>query len=143
MTTLQALDQQFAELRGKVHSLPRIDDWHTLSLPPNVGLWEWRPPSNQVRFSAAWCRLLGFDGILGSVKLSEYVQHVHPDDRPLLTLTMVGFVVAGGEYASRYRMMHSDGSQRQFLSRDVAILPEHGYPAHVVVADFDLTGAPC
>jgi len=143
MTTLQTPDQQLAELRGKVLSLPRIDDWRTLSLPPNVGLWEWRPQNSQVRFSSEWCRLLGFGGIDGSVGLHEYVQHVHPDDRAFLTLTMVGFVVAGGEYVSRHRMMHGDGSERRFLSRDVAVLPGHGYPAHVVVADIDLIGASC
>jgi hypothetical protein len=40
-------------------------------------------------------------------------------------------------------MMHGDGSERRFLSRDVAVLPGHGYPAHVVVADIDLIGASC
>lgn len=144
MITLDRLDQQLAEWRDKLLSLPSIEDWRTLSLEAtNVALWDWKPQNGVIRLSPAWGRLLGIDQTNRAVKLSEYVQYVHPDDRPLLTLTMVGFVVAGGEYASRHRMLHRNGSQRRFLSRDVAVLPEHGHPAHVVVADFDVTGASC
>ena len=143
MITLDNLDQQLAELRDKLFSLPSIEDWRTLPVDANVGLWEWRPNGGTVRLSEAGCRLLGIDQIDRAIRRGDYVQYVHPDDRPLPTLTMVGFVVAGGEYVSRHRMLYRDGSQRQFFSRDVAVLPEHGHPAHVVMAAFDLTGVSC
>lgn len=143
MTALGLLVQQFDEVRDGVRALPRIDNWCTLPLPPNVGLWEWRPPSSHVRLSAAWAGLLGIDEPDQAVRLSEYVEHAHPDDRPLLTLALVNFLVSRGEYVSRHRMMHGDGSERQFVSRSVLVLPECGQPARVVVADFDLTGASC
>ena len=93
--------------------------------------------------SDGMARLLGIEEPQQAARLSDYVQHVHPDDRPLLTLTLVNFVVGGGKCVSRHRMLHRDGGQRRFLSRSVVVLPEHGHPAHVVVADFDLTGPSC
>ena len=127
MITLDQLDQQLAELRDKLLSLPSIEDWHTLSLEAtNVAFWDWKPQSDIIRLSPAWGRLLGIDQTDRAVRLGEYVQYVHPDDHALLTLAMVGFVVAGGEYASSHRMLHRDGSQRRFLSRDIAVLPEAG-----------------
>ncbi len=35
MTALNLLLEEFNELRVTVRALPQIDDWHTLSLPPN------------------------------------------------------------------------------------------------------------
>lgn len=139
MITLDSLGRQLAEIRGKVLSLPRIEDWPTL--PIDAGLWEWRPQGGTVRLSAAWGRLLGIDQTDRTVRLGEYVGYVHPDDRPLLTLTMVNFLVGGGEYVSRQRMLHRDGRERRFLSRDVVVLSAHGHPSIVIGVDFDVTRA--
>ena len=138
------LDQQIADIRGMVLSLPRIEDWRTLSLPPNAGLWEWKPQSGTVCLSPAWADLLGIDHIDQAVRLGEYMQFVHPEDRPLLTLTMVGLVLGAGEYVSRHRMLWQDGSERRFLSRDVVVTPDHGHPARLIIADFDIARVmPC
>lgn len=137
MITRQTLDEQLAELGGKVHSY--TEDWRALSLPSNVGLWEWRPQSGTVCLSPAWADLLGIDHIDQAVRLGEYMQHVHPEDRALLTLTMVGFVLGAERYVSRHRVLHRDGSERRFLSRDVVVTPDHGHPARLIIADFDIT----
>jgi PAS domain-containing protein len=134
-------DQQLAGIRSKVRAFP--DDWRTLPLPPNVGLWEWRPQSGTVCFSPAWADLLGIDHSDQAVNLGEYTRWVHPDDRPLLTLTMVGYILGTGEYLSQHRMVRPDGHERLFLSRDVLVCPVHGHRSCAIVADFDLTGASC
>lgn len=140
MITFDSLDKQLADLGSNVRSC--TEDWRALSLPPSVGLWEWRPQSGTICFSPAWADLLRLDDIGEAGRLGEYMQHVHPDDRALLTLTMVGFVLGAEKYASRHRMLHGDGSERQFLSRDVLVTSEHGRPARVIIADFDITGCP-
>jgi PAS domain S-box-containing protein len=106
----------------------------------SVGLWEWDPTSNSVRYSPHWKRQLGF----GEEELPDTFQswstRVHPADEERVMATLREFVRhPEGELVVEHRLRHRDGSYRWVLSKGSAVLDSTGRPVRVMGSLLDIT----
>lgn len=87
----------------------------------NEGLWNWDLQTEEVRYSARWKAILGFEDHEIHNSLNEWTGRIHPDD-------VYGFRAALRSHLRRerdvflchFRMSHKDGGTRWMLARGVA-----------------------
>ncbi|HUC13566.1 MAG TPA: diguanylate cyclase, partial [Acidimicrobiales bacterium] len=106
----------------------------------NDGLWDWDLDKGTVYYSARWSEMLGYaeDAIGNSPE--EWLDRVHPEDRPALVAELVGLKL--GEQASilnEHRVKSSDGGYLWLSCRGLAV-PGLGRPATRIVGSLtDIT----
>lgn len=93
----------------------------------NEGLWTWDLQTEEVRYSARWKAIIGFEDHEIHNTLSEWTRRIHPEDAD-------GFRRALKEHLKReretfhchFRMVHRDGEYRWMLARGVGEFGEDG-----------------
>ncbi len=97
------------------------------------GVWDWRLRENHIDFSARYCQLLGYAAGQFHPGASEWIEHVHPDDRQRVSQEIAGYLSSDGRQpqliTSQYRLRCKDGSWLWVLSRGMVIERDrHGRP---------------
>jgi diguanylate cyclase (GGDEF)-like protein/PAS domain S-box-containing protein len=106
----------------------------------NDVLWDWDLLAGTVYFSTRWQERLGFGPGSAGTKAEDWLDLVHPDDRPALRSAM-DELRQGEKSTLRYegRVMAADGDYRWVVCRSVA-LPGQGAPAKRIVGSIaDIT----
>nr|WP_315258633.1 PAS domain S-box protein [uncultured Duganella sp.] len=89
------------------------------------GTWEWHLLTGQLTLSPSYCALLGYSADEFRPTLSEWIEHVHPDDRPRLERDIqqrLGSISdATGHIDSEHRMRARDGSWKWVLARGMIL----------------------
>nr|WP_298727675.1 ATP-binding protein [uncultured Steroidobacter sp.] len=106
----------------------------------SVGLWEWEPASNMVRYSREWKRQLGYDEDEFPDEFTAWSDRVHPADYARVMGILERFIRHGsGDLVFEYRLRHRDGSYRWMLARGSAVLDEEGRPVRALGSLVDIT----
>jgi PAS domain S-box-containing protein len=88
----------------------------------NDGLWDWDLASRRVYYSPRWKQALGHrDEDIGESP-EEWLDRVHPDDRPGLEARIRSHLAGASEHLiAEYRLRHADGAHRWMLLRGLAV----------------------
>jgi PAS domain S-box-containing protein len=128
---LHALDAQRNELEHVIDVTARAG---------SVGLWEWEPLSNVVRYSPQWKRQLGYtEGELPNA-FESWRSRVHPDDEARVLAILDEFMRhPEGGLNLEHRLRHRDGSYRWVLARGSALVDSQGRPVRTMGSLVDIT----
>ncbi|NYE61974.1 PAS domain S-box-containing protein [Duganella sp. 1224] len=89
------------------------------------GSWEWRLDSGALLFSPRYCEMLGYTPDAFHPTLAQWLDYVHPDDRPrierLIQLHLASTTDATGDIRSEHRLRTSDGSWKWVLARGMIL----------------------
>ncbi len=106
-----------------------------------LGMWDWYPQTNDVRFNERWAEMLGYSLSEIEMNLNTWESKVHPDDLAScyadITAHMEGKV---SFYENIHRMKHKDGSWRYILDRGKIVSRDaEGNPIRFTGTHTDIT----
>ncbi len=105
------------------------------------GLWDWDLRRQSVYYSPGYHALLGMkDGELSNDR-DQWLQLLHPEDRPVYQRALDELMQASEDtaYETSYRLRHRDGSYRWVLSRGRLQLDAQGRPERFIGTVKDIT----
>ncbi len=106
----------------------------------NVGLWDWRPATGEIFFSAEWKAQIGYtnDELPGTYM--DWESRLHPEDKDeTLQALQAYFRGEAPDYEVEFRLQHKDGSYRWILMRGEAIRDEAGLAIRMLGCHVDIT----
>jgi diguanylate cyclase (GGDEF)-like protein/PAS domain S-box-containing protein len=106
----------------------------------NDGLWDWNFENDRVFYSPRWKSMLGFsvDDVGDSPR--EWLDRIHPDDRPPLRRHLDAHLSgATDQLEFEHRMRNIDGEYIWVLARGVAVRDEGGKPYRMAGSQTDIT----
>jgi PAS domain S-box-containing protein len=104
------------------------------------GLWDWDVSRDEVYFSPAWKKMLGYEDTEVSNRFCEWRDRIHPDDRDgALALIQDYFDGTVADYELEHRLRHKDGSYRWILTRGVALRDAAGRAYRMAGSHTDIT----
>ncbi len=104
------------------------------------GIWDWNIPGGSVKHNARWCRILGLDESFLEHPLEVFAAKIHAEDRDRVLAAVQAAVEGNGEYTSRHRMIHADGSLRWVLDRGRVVERDGvGKPTRMIGGMADIT----
>lgn len=128
---LHAVDSQRGQLERVIDVTARAG---------SVGLWEWEPSSNSVRYSPQWKQQLGYADDELPNTFESWSDRVHPADDNRVKRIIDEFTRhPEGELVMEHRLRHRDGSYRWVLSKGSALLDSQGRPVRVMGSLVDIT----
>ncbi|OCQ97189.1 hypothetical protein BCD64_16685 [Nostoc sp. MBR 210] len=87
----------------------------------HIGSWEWNLGDELQIWSTETFRIFGLSPIQPAPTQAEFLQMVHPDDRPVLQAHFLAAIVDAAPINIEYRIIQPDGSMRYLESKaDVA-----------------------
>lgn len=106
-----------------------------------LGMWDWYPQTNDVRFNERWAEMLGYSIDEIEMNLNTWESKVHPDDLAScyadITAHMEGRVPF---YENIHRMKHKDGTWRYILDRGKIVQRDkEGNPIRFTGTHTDIT----
>ena len=92
-------------------------------------IWEWNLDTDEVYYSPAWKRMLGYAADEFSPHLETWSRLCHPEDRERTLAAIADYLAAGGDrFEVEFRLRHADGGWRQILSRGTLVREADGSP---------------
>ncbi|NJL49127.1 MAG: PAS domain S-box protein [Leptolyngbyaceae cyanobacterium SM2_5_2] len=104
-----------------------------------VGYWEFDLTSRKVTWSKTTFNHWGFDPTQPEPSYEEFLQRVHPDDRPHLETIVGNAITNGTPYQIDLRALHPNGDIRYLDARGEALYNGQGQVAKLVGASTDIT----
>jgi two-component system cell cycle sensor histidine kinase/response regulator CckA len=105
----------------------------------DMGTWHWDAPTNQSTRDAGLNRILGLDPVETTASRSEFLDHVHPEDRGAARSALDRAVVDRLPYACEYRVVRPDGTVRWLREHGRPFLDESGGIAYAAGVAVDVT----
>ncbi len=106
-------------------------------------LWAWNLETNEVYYSPAWKRLLGYREDELASHLDTWTALCHPDDRAGTFKAVEDYLAGSTERLdTEFRMRHADGGWHNILSRALLVRDADGQPARprrLIGTHIDLT----
>jgi PAS domain S-box-containing protein len=105
-----------------------------------LGTWDWDVSGGTVYYSPQWKRALGYaDAEIGSSP-AEWLDRIHPHDRPLLS-SLIAAQLGGDRTPLRveHRVRTASGGYRRMLCLAITVLDEAGCPSRIVGVLVDVT----
>ena len=95
-----------------------------------VGLFDWHVPEDRLFPDARFARVFGVDPerAAAGVPLAEFVERMHPEDRPRVKAAIERTVETGEPYEIEYRVLQPGGDARWLLVRGCCLRNEAGEP---------------
>jgi diguanylate cyclase (GGDEF)-like protein/PAS domain S-box-containing protein len=116
------------EREGALRALQVSEERYAVAVRgANDGLWDWDLRGGETYYSPRWKAMLGYDDAAVGSRPEEWLERVHPDDRPRLRQALDEHLAGVQPYFEcEHRMRTSDGSWRWMLSRGLAVRDENG-----------------
>ena len=106
----------------------------------NDGLWDWDLDADVVFFSPRWKSMLGFAGADVGDSPREWLDRIHPDDRPPFRRHLDNHLNGATEQLEfEHRMRNAAGEYLWVLARGVAVRDEKGNPYRMAGSQTDIT----
>ena len=106
----------------------------------NDGLWDWNLENDRVFFSPRWKSMLGFSVDDVGESPREWLDRIHPDDRPPFRRHLDAHLSGSTEQLEfEHRMRNLDGGYIWVLARGVAVRDENGKPYRMAGSQTDIT----
>lgn len=130
-----------AVLEETIADLEALYEWHAMILSQaKVGVLDW--PVNQARVYMSPClkSILGYREHELPNAFSEWLNHIHSDDRAKISQQITD-AVAGGEksFQAVHRVTRRDGSDAWILFRAKIAKSDHGRPKRLLGAVIDIS----
>jgi PAS domain S-box-containing protein len=77
-----------------------------------LGSWEWDVPTDTIDWSDELCRIYGLRPGHHPISFDDYLQRLHPDDRPWVKATLQASYASGEPFSFKHRIVRPDGSVR-------------------------------
>jgi diguanylate cyclase (GGDEF)-like protein/PAS domain S-box-containing protein len=133
--------QEIAERARAEAALQASEERYALAMRGvNDGLWDWDLASQKIFLSARWKAMLGYAETAISTGPAEWLDRLHPDDRPLLETHLAAHIQRLIDRLEvEYRILHKDGSYRWMLCRGLAVWDAAGHAIRLVGSQTDIT----
>lgn len=102
-----------------------------------VGTFDWDIRTGHFLADERSCRIYGVNPETFDSRVETWMQMVHPDDLPLISLPMVAF----GSYDCEYRIIRPDGDTRWVRSNGLVLPGPDEQPGRAVGTLYDNTGS--
>ncbi|MBK6733343.1 MAG: PAS domain S-box protein [bacterium] len=107
-------------------------------------MWDWNLETDEVYYSPAWKRMLGYRVEELAPSLDTWSTLCHPDDRARVLQAIDDYLASDGDrFECEFRLQHADGKWRQILSRGVLVRDADGAPLkprRIIGTHVDLSG---
>ena len=104
----------------------------------HVGSWEWDIPANSIWWSDEMYRLYGVEPGR-SIKYEDFIERVHPDDRPIVQQVVARSAETGAPFSFEHRNVMPDGTVRILYARGRVSLDEDGRAVRMQGVGHDIT----
>jgi len=104
----------------------------------SLGVWETELPSGRISSSDTFIDMIGLPPGSASPTCDEFLQMVHPEDRPAFAAAQRRILTVNGE-ALEFRIVRPDGAVRWLYMRAQASRGTDGRPERVFGATIDVT----
>ncbi len=104
-----------------------------------TGSWAWSPDQDIRYWSEECYRVLSFDPKDGLPRFEEFVQRIHPDDRPGFRELIQTAIREKAEWEADYRIVHLDGPVRDIHVVGHPVLSTSGHLVEFVGTVIDVT----
>lgn len=108
------------DVTPRVEAQQAMDEAQALA---HLGSWTLTPGTGELTWTRELFNIVGLDPAHGTPTLTTLSEHIHPDDRNRVLSTIDRATRTGEPYVSEYRIIRSDGTQREVVS--------HGRPVTV------------
>ncbi|MBV5260245.1 response regulator [Synechococcus moorigangaii CMS01] len=140
----KALSEEVKQRQVIEQQLRQSEERYELAIAvTNDGIWDWDLLSDEIYYSRAWYRLLGYGDIDSTKQIDSsriWSDLVHPDDLTSALAAMDDHLQGlTAVYQSVYRLRHQDGQYRWILSQAKCLRDEQGKPHRVVGTITDIT----
>ena len=82
----------------------------------HTGSWRWNVTTGELHWSAEYFRIFGFDPATIQPSYATVLEHIHPEDRPMLEQAHAQAAREGARWQQEYRIILPDGSVRHIQS---------------------------
>jgi diguanylate cyclase (GGDEF)-like protein/PAS domain S-box-containing protein len=133
---LYAIERQTAE-----DALRDSEERYALAVRgANDGLWDWDLGADVVFYSPRWKSMLGFEVEDVGDSPREWIDRIHPDDRPPFRRHLDAHLAGASEQLEfEHRMRNAAGEYLWVLARGVAVRDESGKPYRMAGSQTDIT----
>lgn len=138
----QELQERAAELRQALDDLRDSDvKTHLATQTAGIGIWQWHVPTDAVHWDSTMFALYGLSPTAdGSVRYSDYIERVHPDDAAMQDNVLQQTVADCAESSREFRIRRGDDGQvRHLRAVEVARAGADGRTEWVVGTNLDIT----
>ena len=104
-----------------------------------TGSWAWSPEQDIRYWSDECYRVLSFDPQEGLPRFEEFLQRIHPDDRPGLMEVIETAIRKKADWETDYRIVHPDGPVRDIHVVAHPVLSASGHLVEFVGTVIDVT----
>lgn len=104
----------------------------------NLGFWFRKSGHGEIWATDQWRALFGF-GKSDRLRLEDFLQRLHPEDREMTRQTMAKASQGDGRYYSEYRVLLPDGRMRWIASRGCLEFDRNGQPIGSQGVSLDIT----
>lgn len=105
----------------------------------HIGSWEWDVASNVVTWSDELYRIYGFDPQSFEVRLEQFLERLHPEDRERIQGEVQNALARPGRFGWRERIVRPDGSVRHLDTVGESRFDDNGRPAGLIGTCRDIT----
>lgn len=105
----------------------------------HIGSWEWDIAADSFQLSDELYRIYGLHPQSVRVDYQTFLQRVHPDDRARVDANVHSAYADQQPFASEYRIVLDDGSERQLLARGRVESNEHGQTVRMLGTGQDIS----
>ena len=106
-----------------------------------IGMWDWNPQTNALKFDEQWCQLLGYKLEEIEPTFNSWESRVHPDDLQQCYKDIERYMNGETEFFSNiHRMKHKDGHWVYLLDRgQIVERDEKNHPTRFTGTNTDIT----
>jgi PAS domain S-box-containing protein len=105
----------------------------------NIGTWDWDIQTGDLYWSERIAPLFGYPNGELNTSYENFLNAVHPADRPQVVAAVAACVEQGLDYDIEHRVVWPDGSVRWMLERGDVVRDENGKPLHMLGVVQDIT----
>jgi PAS domain S-box-containing protein len=105
----------------------------------HIGSWEFEVQTQKINWSEELYRLFGLDPSQPTPPYSEYLQKIHPEDRPILLQCVEQAIANGTSYTIDYRAILPNGSIRHHEGRGESSRDAQGKVSKLYGTALDIT----
>jgi len=114
--------------------------FNLISKATNDALWEWDVHTNKIWWSESHYTMFGYDPHQTRPGLKEWLQKIHPDDRPSFSRILDRIKKREMyNWESEFRFLKPDNTYGTILQRGFVLADNNGYPVRLMGSFLDIT----
>jgi len=139
-TTVTGALTDRSESRQRERELERANARLELALEgTETGVWEWDVGTDEVAWDGTMERLFGFGAGEFAGTRADYLDRIHPDDRPSLERAIERAVETGETYEVEHRIRPDPDGETRWINGKGVVVSRDGHPDRVIGLARDVT----